>query len=61
MFEVERRMYNNESIEGNDEIPANIEEEINIVDQVINDIGTNDYRVMDWKNNPGEHSRRVYE
>ena len=47
MFEVERHMYNNEGIEGNDEISANIEEEINIVDQVINDIGTNDYRVMD--------------
>ena len=58
MFEVERRLHTNE--DGN-EVPNNIEEELNYVDQIMIEMDNNDYRVMDWKNDPGERSRRIYE
>ena len=61
MCEVERRMHRGENNEDVNGIPLNIEEEINIVDLVINEIGANDYRVIEWKNDPGERSRRIYE
>ena len=47
MCEVERRMHNGEIHDDITAIPINIEKEINIVDQVINEIGDNDYRVIE--------------
>ena len=42
MFEVERHLHTNE-----DEVPHNIEEELNYVDQIMIEMDNNDYRVMD--------------
>ena len=61
MYEVERRTHNGKNQDDVNVIPINMEEEINIVDQVINEIGDNDYRVIEWENNPGERLRRIYE
>ena len=58
MFEVERHLHANED---GHEVPQNIEAELNYVDQVMIDMDDNDFRVMDWKNDPGERSRRIYE
>ena len=60
IFEIKRCIHNNKLNEGRNVIPINIEEEINIVDHVINEIGDNDYKVIEWENDPGEHSRRIY-
>ena len=61
MFEVERHLHDNENNEDENEVPQNIEGELNHVDQVIINMDNNDYRVMNWKNDPGERSRRIYE
>ena len=42
-------------------IPINIDEEIVHVDNVMNVLNDADFRVMDWKNDPGGRSRRLYE
>ena len=38
-----------------------MEAEIRHVDEVILEIGDDDFRVMDWNRDPGERSRRIHE
>ena len=42
-------------------LPHNIEGEINAAGEDIVELDNNDYRMMNWTEDPGERARRIYE
>ena len=60
VLEVAMQAHENEFNHGDNVIPINIEEKIAHVDNVMNLLNDTDFRVMEWKNDPGERSRRLY-
>ena len=56
-----RRAHENPANIVDNEIHVNIEEELRNIDVIMHDLDNTDFRVMNWKNDPGEQSRRIFE
>jgi len=61
MEAIERNLQRNENNGEDNELPQNIDAAIRAAGEDIGEIGQDDFRKMDWKNDPGERGRRIYE